>query len=144
MLTAVFLILVVAGTYFYATQQETTQPSWSELSDEAKLDYLAEQESKREADRAENRAELYGESIYCARIDDDSLRNRCYDELRSEANTSQPTTTNTGASTLEPLQDVSANDEQRYNRAELYGDITYCDEITDEDLRLYCYEEISS
>ena len=144
MLTAIFLILVVAGTYFYATQQETTEPSWSELSDEAKLDYLAQQEAQREADRAENRPELYGESVYCARIDDESLRSRCYDELRTKANTSTPETTSEGTSTLEPLQNVSTNDERRYNRAELYDDITYCDEITDEDLRLYCYEEISS
>lgn len=144
MLTAIFLVLVIAGTYFYATQQETREPSWSELSDQAKLDYLAQQEMDREAGRAANRAGLYDNNIYCDRINNESLRNRCYDDLQDKTNTSTPSPVSEGSSTLEPLQNVSTNDERRYNRAELYEDVSYCDEISDEDLRLYCYEEITS
>lgn len=141
MMTAVAVLALIAGVYLFATMDAGTETSWSDLSDQEKLDELALKESQREADRATNRRELYGKSSYCYRIDNTTLRKRCLDN--PETTTVKSSAQSEAANTMEPLQNVSTNDERRFNRAELYEDTTYCDEITDTDLRLYCYEELS-
>ena len=142
MMTAIILVLAVGVVYLYATMDADTNKQWNELTDQEKLDELAFRESQREADRANNRRELYGDSSYCYRINNQSILQRCLDQTQeSTAGSSQ--SANRAANTLEPLQNVSSNDERRFNRAELYQDPTYCDEITDTDLRVYCYDELS-
>lgn len=141
MMTAIILVLAIGGIYLYATMDADTNKQWNELTDREKLEELAARESQRESDRANNRQELYGDNAYCYRIDNVTLRKRCLDT--SSSNTTASSAQSSGASTLEPLQNVSSNDERRFNRAELYQDPTYCDEITDTDLRIYCYDELS-
>lgn len=143
MLTAIILIASVIGIYLIATSGEPAEESFMELSDEEKLERLDAMDEERRQNAAEERADLYGDASYCDRIDNQSLRERCEaDNNTSTASPTEAASTTQGANTLEPLQNVSINDERRYNRAELYGDETYCDEITDDDLRAYCYDEV--
>lgn len=48
----------------------------------------------------------------------------------------------TSADSLDALQNVSENDERRYNEALRRGQESFCDEINDRDLRSYCYDRV--
>lgn len=145
MLTAILIVGGVISLYLLvspddAEMMNASEPAFNELSDEEKLDHLFESDQRRVRSQSQERADLYGNVQYCDRIENDSLRARC--QGYADGNESVVTTTRSGESTLEPLQNVSVADERRFDRAELYGDEAYCDEITDRDLRAYCYGEL--
>jgi len=147
MLTAIILVGGVISLYLLVSPDEQTmnvsEPSFDELSDQEKLDTLFEQDQTRVQRQSQQRADLYGTMQYCDRIENDSLRARCQQQAPSNQSIDEPDVPSS-ASSLEPLQNVSDADERRYDRAELYGDEAYCDEITDRDLRGFCYDEVRS
>lgn len=142
MITAIILIGGVIGLYLAVSPDpsETANATtpFQELGDEAKLERLNESDAEREIDQSTQRARLYGNAAFCDRIENASLRADCIDYVNNQT---KPLPS--AASTLEPVQNVSRSDELRWERAELYGDASHCDTIEDEDLRLYCYDELA-
>jgi hypothetical protein len=103
---------------------------YEDLSDEEKLERL--QNTGNTSDQAlYNRALAYDDTSYCDRISNDSLRDRCEDEVSTTRSTQGQT------SASQPSQ----SDEQALNRAIAYGDASYCDGIDDDALRGRCLNQ---
>jgi hypothetical protein len=144
---SLFGVLLLTALIGYAglTKTETApaeEVEFADLSDEEKLDRLAASDASREDKRAFNLALSYQEASYCEEIENYTMRDACRQETPAigESMRREPV----AEDTLEPLRGVSSDDERRYNLAMSFETSTYCDEIRDDDLRVYCQDQFTT
>lgn len=113
-----------------APSENSEKRSYDELNDSEKLERIESEENRRSDEQWYDRAQRYGSESYCDNIQDDALRVSCKGGLEVAS-----------ASSIEPLQGVSTNDERRFYYAVEQEDASLCDTITDEDLRAFCFDE---
>ena len=128
-----FLFIVFLALYLVTLPgPEPIPKSFEEMNVTERIEYVEEQRTVILDDSDYLRAISSNNNVYCGRINDESLRKKCYEEVTEYAELVPDTRSE---------QDLL--DDSNYLRAVSSGDVSYCDRIIDVDKKQECYSVLS-
>ena len=130
---SVFVVFIVIFTLTINQPMLEEETPFEQLSPQERLDYVQKSNEATENTANYQRAKLYNDRAYCDSITDNKIRTACLAEVKEYA-PEEPEDTRTAA---------EKEDNTNYQRAKLYGEVEYCDFISDAALRSKCVSELS-